>query len=238
METDDFVTAAIALMRRHCRLVAAYVIGSIATGDVAGQASDIDLLLVTDQSLPDSARRRAGEALADLATASALRGLEAVLYRTDVLARPTHPLPYELNVNAGPRLQRSVSTHGDAAFWFLLDVAAARQHALAYLGPPAEELIGDVAAADVKAALLESLQWQRHHGRPDADAALTACRGLHWLATGTWLSKSAAAEAFLRSHDSEVVRKALALRRAGVDGEVDRQGVADLQAQLEAALTS
>jgi hypothetical protein len=237
-DIDGFATRVVALMTAHCNLLGAYMIGSAATGDLAGAASDIDLLFVTDDRLTEPDRLRAGQAIADLATTSPLRGVEAVLYRTDVLRRPRHPLAYELNVNAGPSMQRSITLAGDPAFWFLLDVAAARQQAITLLGPLADQLIGEVPDDDVRTALLESLRWHRAHGAPDVDAVLTVCRGLHWLDSGRWLSKTAAGQAYLAAHDSDLVREALAHRRAGTDAEMPPAAVLALQERLAAALAA
>lgn len=235
-EIGRFVTAAIHLMDRHCGLAAAYVVGSIALGDVAGAASDVDLLLVTGQALPERQRLHAGELLAEHAAASPLRGLEAVLYRSEVLRRPRHPLEYDLNVNAGQRMERSVTTSGEEKFWFLLDVAIARQHAIPILGPPAHDVIGQVSDEEVRGVLLESLRWHRGHATASADAALNACRALPWIQNGEWVSKTAAGEAYLGQHDNAAVRAAVALRGAGTDGTVDAGGVQQLHDRLEALL--
>ena len=236
MEIDEFVRDAVALMERSCGVVAAYVIGSAATDDLAGMASDIDLLLVTEQRLAEPQLLAAGNELADFAVGAPLRGVEAVLYRGEVLAHPRHPLTYELNVNAGEEMERSVTTSGDEAFWFLLDVAAARENARAILGPPADEVIGHVSNDDVRTALLDSLRWQRQHGKPDADAVLNICRGLLWTRTGDWLSKTAAGEAYLAACASLAVSAALVLRRSGRDGTIDPHQVAELRTELEGAL--
>lgn len=236
MEVGGFVRDAVALMDRSCGLVAAYLVGSAATGDLAGAASDIDLLLVTDQRLAEPQLLAAGHELADFAMTAPLRGVEAVLYRADVLAHPRHPLAYELNVNAGEDMERSITTSGDEPFWFLLDVAAARQNASTILGPPADEVIGEVPDDDVKAALLDSLRWQRQHGKPDADAVLNLCRGLHWIRTGEWVSKTAAGDAYLATHPNPAVSEALGFRHSGRDGTIDPHQVAELRTELEDAL--
>jgi hypothetical protein len=159
----------------HGSVTAAYVVGSIANGDDRGPLTDLDLLLVTDRRLDPDVLRATGERLADLAVGSPLRGVEAVLYRHSVLASPTYPLPYELNVNGGPAIARLVATSGTDGFWFLLDVAAAREHALALQGPPAAALIGPVPDAPVVKAVRESLGWHRRKGGDGADVVLNAC---------------------------------------------------------------
>lgn len=207
-------------------LVAAAVVGSVANGDVAGEASDLDLLLVVERA-PDAATLRgAGERLADLAADCPLRGLELVVYRRDVLARPRHPLPYLLNVNGGRAITRLVATGGDPSFWFLLDVAAAREHALALTGPPLRDLIAPVPRPAVLRALRESLDWHDRHGGHGPDPVLNACRALHWLERGTWPSKTAAGEWVAQQPGAPaIVAAALARRATGSDADLDAPAV-------------
>jgi hypothetical protein len=218
-------------------LVAGAVVGSVANGDVAGEASDLDLLLVVERPPDAAALRGAGERLADLAADCPLRGLELVVYRRDVLARPRHPLPYLLNVNGGRVIARLVSTGGDPGFWFLLDVAAAREHALALTGPPLPELIGPVPRPAVLAALRESLDWHDRHGGHGPDPVLNACRALHWLERGTWLSKTAAGEWIAQQPGAPaIVGAALARRREGSDADLDATGVGSFLAAVRLAV--
>jgi streptomycin 3"-adenylyltransferase len=210
----------------HGSVTAAYVVGSIANGDDRGPLTDLDLLLVTDRRLDPDVLRATGERLADLAVGSPLRGVEAVLYRHSVLASPTYPLPYELNVNGGPAIARLVATSGTDGFWFLLDVAAAREHALALQGPPAAALIGPVPDAPVVKAVRESLGWHRRKGGDGADVVLNACRAWHWLEHRRWLSKTAAGEWMLAQASApELVELAVAARRAQRDTRLDADAV-------------
>jgi predicted nucleotidyltransferase len=129
------------------RLVGVYVIGSVASGDARPSVSDLDLLAVVDGALDHGVLVEVGERLADAAMELPMRGLEAVVYRAEALTHPSYPLRIELNVNAGPALERVVSTVADEPFWFLLDIAAARD---------VRELIGEVNRADVVTALRDS----------------------------------------------------------------------------------
>ena len=208
------------------RLTAASIVGSIANGDARGQASDIDLLLVTSATCRKATRRSIGERLADLAAMGPMRGLEAVLYRTDVLAAPTYPLPYELNVNGGRAMARVVSTDGTEAFWFLLDVSAARQHALAIQGPPVNTLIAPIPDELVLAALRDSLSWHSRNGGSSADVVLNACRTWHWIEHRSWLSKTAAGVwAIERRSPPPIVNAALDARQRCSDETLDPRAV-------------
>lgn len=208
-------------------LAAAYVVGSIASGDARGAVSDLDLMLVTPAAVGDRATLgRLGEALADAGQQCPLRGVELVLYRKEVLGAPRHPLPYDLNVNSGPRMPRLVRTGGDEAFWFLLDVAAARAHALTLEGPPVEEMIGPVPDDDVRRALRAALHWHARQGDHGPDAVLNACRAWHWLRHGRWLPKTAAGRwVAAKPGAPAVVAQAVRARLAERDAELDPEAV-------------
>lgn len=215
-------------------LAGAAIVGSIASGDVREDASDLDVLLVADR-LDRETLRRAGERLADLAADCPLRGLEAVVYDRAALARPRFLLPYLLNVNGGRAIARLVSTEGDPAFWFLLDVAAAREPALVVTGPPPRDLIGPVPREDVLRALRASLDWHERSGGRGPDAVLNACRARCWIREDRWRSKTAAGE-WVQRHlaATPVVAAALASRRAGSDADLDADDVAAFAAVTRA----
>ena len=230
----DLVAAAAAGLRGT--LSGAYVVGSIATGDVRGTASDLDLLLVTSRRLPAAVLTGTGHRLADLAAEGPMRGLEAVLYRQDVLARPSYPLPVELNVNGGAALSRVVETAPQDAFWFLLDVAAARQHALAVIGPRADQLIAPIPDELVRAALAEALVWHQWHGGSTPDVVLNACRAWHWCARHSWLSKTDAGRWAAEQRHAPIVRAALEARLRHSDEPLDATSVQALLVEVRDAV--
>jgi Domain of unknown function (DUF4111) len=229
-----FVAGVASLLRDRVGedLTGLYVIGSLASGDAVLASSDVDLLVVVDDASGVDAMSLGGE-LADVAARCPLRGMEAVVYRAGVLRAPHHPLPHLVNVNAGPRMARSVSVGGDPAFWFLLDVAAARQHAITLVGPPAAALIGEPAPAHILAAAGESLAWQRRQREPGSNAVLNACRTWHWLATGTWLSKTAAGQWAEAQGAPDVVAQALAARADATAGDFSPVDVAAFLDEIE-----
>ena len=219
------------------RLSAVYVIGSIASGDASVNTSDVDLLGVVDGA-GAVAVAAAGEQLADLASRCPLRGLEAVIYRRAVLAAPQNPLPYLVNVNAGPRMKRSVSRGGDPGFWFLLDVAAARDNAITLMGPPAAEVIAPPPVSEIAAALVDSLAWHRSEMSTHPNAVLNACRAWRWCATGRWTSKGDAGRWAVDHGAPQVVRDAVALRRSAEDAALSTTAVGLFLHQVEETVKS
>jgi hypothetical protein len=210
-------------------LVAAYVIGSRAAGDAHPNVSDLDLLLACAADLPRGARLALGHDLARIGGAGPTRGVEAVLYRTEVLATPTYPLVYELNVNSGPAVEHKVETEGTEPFWFLLDVAIAREQALVVHGAPADRIIGPVAHQHVVAALVDALRWHAAGDVGSPDAVLNACRAWYWLEHRVWRSKTAAGRwARSRTDHRELVDAAVAARRAGSDEGLDADAAREL----------
>lgn len=206
-------------------LAAVYLVGSLAMADALPPSSDVDVLVAVEEPLANGAQ------FADMIVAHGLTcpwaGIEYVVYRAATLAAPVYPMPYELNVNAGPDLELQVSTGGDPSHWFLLDVAMAQQHAIALVGPPAEDLIAEPAADLVATAILDALDWHAASVRASPNAVLNACRSWRWLATGRWVSKSDAGRwALDQPGDAEVVRAALERRRQGKQAGLDERRVA------------
>lgn len=144
-------------------------------------------------------------------------GVEFVVYQADVLRAPTHPLPYILNVNAGPGRDCHVSTGGDPAHWFLLDVAMARQSSIPLRGPTMRDLIAEPSATEVARAIRDALAWSAAHDASSPDAVLNACRSWCWIDTRRWTSKSAAAQWALvqatEPDDATLIAEALEARR-------------------------
>lgn len=116
--------------------------------------------------------------------------MEAVFYRHRDVAAPTHPVTYALNLNAGPAMPTSVTTAGDPPFWFLIDLAIARHQGHVLLGPPLTDIVGPIPEADIRTALVESLEWHAAHPESGSSAVLNACRAWHWSIYGVWLPKS------------------------------------------------
>lgn len=216
-------------------LLAMSLVGSLATGDARPTSSDIDLFVVIDRA-PDGAREQLlAEGIVSLGLGCPWKGLEYVVYQADVVRAPTYPLPYTLNINAGPGREPHVTTGGDSSHWFLLDAAMARQNAIALRGPPLRDLIAEPLPADVLRAIHDALAWHAAHDRSSPHAVLNACRSWRWMDTGRWTSKSEAARwAFAQasgSDDAAVIADALAARYARIT-RLDEDRVAAFLARV------
>ena len=134
-----------------------------------------------------------------------------MLYAREELAVPA----YQLNLNTGPRMERRLSYDAgeEPRFWFLLDLAIAREHGIALAGPPAREVLPEFPRELVLEALREALTWYAADGGDEAQTVLAACRAWAWASDGVWRSKGDAARwARGRLPDPGPVDRALARR--------------------------
>jgi Domain of unknown function (DUF4111) len=194
------------------RLAGAWVAGSGALGDFDAARSDVDVQAVATTRLPRDELERVAADLSHPALECPVRGLEFVLYARADVADPRGPA-FQLNLNTGPGMDHHAGYDPDAEprFWFVLDVAIAREHARPLVGAPAAELLPSLPRGLVLAALRESLAWFRAHD--PAAAVLAACRAWAWSTEGRWLSKGdAAAWSAARLDDPAPIAKALAHR--------------------------
>jgi hypothetical protein len=198
--------------RLEDRLVGAWLIGSGALGDLDRLRSDIDVQAVCTTRLARTELQRLAAALSHEALPCPVRGLELVLYAREDLADPLGPV-FQLNLNTGPRMEHHAGYDPGAEprFWFVLDVAIAREHARPLAGLRPETVLPALPRPLVLSALHDALQWYRAHD--GAQAVLAACRAWAWAIDGRWLSKGdAAACATAQLSDSAPVAKALARR--------------------------
>jgi hypothetical protein len=156
-------------------------------------------------------RRLIAETASHEALACPVRGLELVLY-----ARESLPIPaYQLNLNTGPRMERRLSYDAgeEPRFWFTLDLAIARDHAIALAGPPSRDVLPELPRETIVEALHAALGWYAGSGGDEAQTVLAACRAWAWATDGRWRSKGAAAAwARGRLQDPGPVDRALAHR--------------------------
>jgi hypothetical protein len=188
-------------------LLAAWQVGSGALGDFDPARSDIDVQAVTATRL----ERADLEALAAALTAvpCPVRGLEFVLYARDDLATAR----FQLNLNTGPGMDHheGYDPAAEERFWFVLDLAIARENAAVLFGPHPGTVLPALPRHMVVTAHRESLVWWR--GYDGSQAIIAACRAWAWAAEGRWLSKGdAAAWAAARLADPTPIAKALARR--------------------------
>jgi aminoglycoside adenylyltransferase-like protein len=188
-------------------LIAAWQVGSGALGDFDPARSDIDVQAVTRGRLPRSALESLAAALSDVPCP--VRGLEFVLYARDDLAAAR----FSLNLNTGPGMEHHEGYDPDAEerFWFVLDLAIAREHAAPLFGPHPRSVLPVLPRAMLVTAHRESLMWWR--GYDASQAIIAACRAWAWAEEGRWRSKGdAAAWAAARLADPAPIAKALARR--------------------------
>ena len=201
------------------RLEGAWVVGSGALGDFDPERSDVDVQAVAGERLARAELEALAAELSHPALACPVRGLEFVLYARADLDDPLGPA-FQLNLNSGPGMRQHAGYDpaAEPRFWFVLDVAIARQQSRALTGATAAELLPELPRELVLSALGDALAWWREH---DATGAiLAACRAWAWLDEGRWLSKGdAAAWASARLADAGPVESALAHRAEATEPE-------------------
>jgi Aminoglycoside adenylyltransferase, C-terminal domain len=207
------------------RLLGAWGVGSGALGDFDPQRSDVDVQAVASQRLAREELEALAAELSHPALRCPVRGLEFVLYARAGLTDPLGPA-FQLNLNTGPgmRQHEGYDPAAEPRFWFVLDVAIARQQSRALAGAAPAELLPELPRELVLSSLRDALAWWRDH---DATGAiLAACRAWVWMEQGRWLSKGdAAAWAAERLDDPAPVQRALAHR---ADAAVPEPTAADV----------
>ena len=103
--------------------VGAYFVGSIALGGYVRGESDIDIVAVCDEEGDAATRQVVIEKVLELTPNCPARGLEFTMYRARVASPPRADTGFELNVNGGPRMPRSVHLlpQDEPRFWYVLD---------------------------------------------------------------------------------------------------------------------
>jgi hypothetical protein len=88
--------------------VGAYFVGSIALGGYVAGESDLDIVAVCRERLSDDTKHAVADHLLEATIRCPARGLEFTLYRAEVALCPSSHADFEVNVNGGPRMDRSV----------------------------------------------------------------------------------------------------------------------------------
>jgi hypothetical protein len=175
-------------------LQAAYLLGSAALGDYVPATSDLDIVGITTGPLSAEQKESLAYALSIERLPCPARRLEFVVYSERTAAHPQSRPPFELNFNTGRDTEdhASFDPSEEPAFWFVLDLAIARDHAAVLLGPPPTDVFGPVPRSWVIEALVESLLWHRDNA-PNEHIVLSACRARRFVQEGVWSSKTDAA---------------------------------------------
>jgi hypothetical protein len=158
--------------------VGAYFVGSIALGGYVAGESDVDIIALCRHTLRKEAKQTLAEQVLEATTTCPTRGLEFTLYRTDVASSSPVHADFEVNVNGGPWMTRTVQPVADdePAFWYVLDRAIAHRCGVAIVGPPARTMFADVPRDILLAAMADSMRWHREHEKATLYSVLNACR--------------------------------------------------------------
>ena len=169
---------------------AVYAIGSYALGAYVPGRSDLDVLVVVDAPLEAAERDAIVARCSHDALPCPARKLELVVYTPEQLAAPGRDQRWELNLNtgAGTPLHAAADPAAEPWFWFVLDLAQARDHAVVLHGPPASDLIGPVPRDVVVAAQADAVAWYARH-EPGEPALLAAARAWRYAEEGVFSPK-------------------------------------------------
>jgi hypothetical protein len=226
-------------------LVGVYAAGSIALDAYQDGRSDIDIAIVVVAALELPTKRSIIDALRTESLPCPARGLELVVYRSDVASAGGPDPGFEVELNSGPQMPFRATFAGtdrlieDGMFWYAIDRSILAERGLALTGPPASAVFRSVSEEDLVTLLGASLRWHLAVGaggsgdsetaigelsdEPAAwtdDAVLNACRALRRVQSGHWYSKVDAGRQVLlapatAAKVTAVVRQALDARAGG-----------------------
>ena len=203
-------------------LVGAWFVGSIALDGFVPGESDIDVAAACRRPLDDAAKQEVVDALDPLLPRCPARGLELTVH-----------LPggdWQVNVNGGPRMERTIyfSPIDEPTFWWTLDRAIAHRHGVTIVGPPAADVFPAPDRAALLQAMAESMRWHRAKEGPTLYSVLNACRAWRFAETDVLGSKLAGgAWARERWHAPAVIDAGIDLRH-GRPATLDAADVEEL----------
>jgi len=219
-------------------LVGAWFVGSIALGGYVPGQSDLDIAVACEATLVASMRAMLAEALYDVTVECPARGLELSVYRRTVASSVPDGADFEINVNGGPRMERTVrvSAEGQPGFWYVLDRAIAHRHGVVITGPPGAEVFADAPRRLLLDSMRASMRWHRIHERATLYSVLNAARAWRFAEEDVLGSKlDGATWARARWHDPSLIDAAVDLRY-GRPADLDADGVDALLDHVERAL--
>jgi predicted nucleotidyltransferase len=165
-------------------VVAAYLVGSAATGDFDARTSDVDVVVVVDRPLTGVARQRLVESAGRLGCP--FRALELVIY-----VEGAEPPGFDLNLEVK---DGAVERPHEEPHWFVIDAALAQEHARPFGdGDAWSAHFEPISPECLREALVQSIAWSDRMPPEDEFARLNAIRARHYLERGEWLSKREAA---------------------------------------------
>jgi Domain of unknown function (DUF4111) len=222
-------------------LVGVYAVNSAARGNYLPGRSDLDVAVVVTASLDLTTKHRLADALRHRSLLCPAPRLELVVYRRAVAAAPGATPAFELNLNTGPAIADHLTTDpaDEPAHWFVLDLAAASEAALALVGPLPDEVFGPVPRPVALDALLASRAWHAAHDDVAPNRVLNDCRAWRYVVESRWSTKAEAAEwAIGAGGDAELIGQALALRAGNRADPLDADRVRRFSERVGAALAA
>jgi hypothetical protein len=216
----------------------AYYVGSIALGGYVAGESDLDIVAVSERAIPDQDKPPIADAVFDTTMSCPARGLEFTLYRREVAGSSPVDADFEINVNGGPRMARSIhlESRAEPGFWYVLDRAIAHRCGVVICGPPPVEVFAEVSRTLLLDAMVESMRWHREHEKATLYSVLNASRAWRFAAEDALGSKlEGAAWARERWSSPWVIDAAVDLRY-GRSAKLDPAEVDTLLDHVENAL--
>lgn len=213
-------------------LIGVYLHGSGATGCFNPDRSDIDLLVVSRQTLAPEQRRAMAKLL--LARSGAPYPVELTLLTTEQLQPWRHPTPFEFHYSEMWRASLTQQlTDGDLPSRTLTDpdlaahITVLRARGRVIVGAPIHKVFPEVPEADFRQVLLADLEWIRAHSTR-IYGVLNACRILAYLDGQGLLSKAEGADWALEKVPAAyraTIAKARSAYRSGSDEPCSPQEV-------------
>ena len=189
-------------------LIGVYAHGSAALGGFT-RASDLDVLVIGMQAADWPALGR------ELLSTAIDFPLELSVVAPPDAARPAAPWPFLLHVASPDRIVRPHLGGGDPDL--CAHYAVTRQAGIPILGPPAEEVFGQVSRGMMLTYLRGELVWGVEHA-DQRYAILNACRAAAYATDQVILSKIDGGRWWARRYGHDrLVQQALAAQAAGYD---------------------
>jgi streptomycin 3"-adenylyltransferase len=201
-------------------VVGVYVHGSAVLGDWLPGRSDVDLLIVVTDALPNGVAKQLAAVLAAERDCPGT-GVEASVVAAGAASVPRAPYPFIVHITTAPHDRKTVfgvADAGDADL--ILHYAVTRDAGWSALGPRPETVVGAIPDHVVLTQLAAELRWAVTHA-DESYAVLNACRALRYREEGVLCSKSdGGAWALSREIEPALVRHALEDRRRGLAAAV------------------
>jgi streptomycin 3"-adenylyltransferase len=201
-------------------LVAVYLHGSACLGGWNAERSDVDLLVVVEDGVPDASLEPMIDVLVDRAPVCPGKGIEcSVVSRSAVSSiRDRWPFLAHIAMDADG-VRRGFPVSPDASDPdLLMHFAVCRVAGIAVFGPAPDDLIASVDRAHVLAYLADEMEWGLAHGGASY-ALLNACRALEYLEHDRIISKIDGGRAALHREDApgDEIRQAIAAQEGRAD---------------------